>query len=804
MGASGAYRCAALGAVVLCVIASVVLLLSPGTTAHAARLSAPSLATESRPAEGVAYARIAVVRILTYYDGTVSGGTVPIPVLNPCAADGALVGTTGKDLNSLNYVLLPTSAISPLTPCQGVQAAFKQLYGNASGWNINRIDVLLNAAYTGTANARMGAIRFSIDPSQILTNGGQSAAPLVALPLNVPGGTHDLPELSVPQPSDPPATGKATILDLTGDSAQPLGSDVIAQQQISASLYPVAFDASALTTLPAPTATAHATATTPQQTVTGGTVVAATAPLATAAAVDTAVGQQVSSGAPEIDSNGRLVGMVVRDATGHHILTPLGMVSRAIGVVNGKPGQLMSLWQQGLNAFYAPTPQFAQATAAFSSLASSYPDFGGVVPFQQAAENKSTMVPSLAAVPVPPTATPASAALDAAQAWELSRRALVIGGGLLSFALLLFAVVLLVRMRRLAHRASSSSAPRRDDLPLLGAASDGPMYVEELPTQPVPAITTQVLDSHVLDDQSTLRVPAIKPALTRTRKGMAVMPHATGLTDTGIKRANDPNQDNIYVARGIRVVGGQVQPYGLFIVADGMGGHLNGREASRIAIEQLTTTILRALTTGLPLDDATLRRLLKEGVKHADETLRTRNLNERLDMGTTITGALLVNDMAYIVNVGDSRTYLMNPETGLHQITVDHSVVASLVAAGVIKPEDIYTHPRRNQIYRSLGGEQDETEPDIFEVPLQAGDKLLLCSDGLWEMVRDPQIESILRGVADPALAAQLLVREANTNGGEDNIGVVIVRLLEDVPAGAPAELTVIVEPEMAHDSATE
>src|SRR5260370_3319523 len=199
----------------------------PGlATAHAQPATrAPALAAAAqRPPQAVSYARIALVRVLTYYNGTVTSDPAPIPVPSACAADGVLIGTTGANLNSLDYVLVPTAAVNPITPCQGAQAAFQQLNGNAAGWSIGHIDVLLDVAYTGADESRRGSVKYSIDPSQITTNGGPHAPSLLALALTAPAGTpaHDLPVLTPPQPSDAPADAPQYVLALTSVPRQPL------------------------------------------------------------------------------------------------------------------------------------------------------------------------------------------------------------------------------------------------------------------------------------------------------------------------------------------------------------------------------------------------------------------------------------------------------------------------------------------------------------------------------------------------------------------------------------------------------
>lgn len=259
---------------------------------------------------------------------------------------------------------------------------------------------------------------------------------------------------------------------------------------------------------------------------------------------------------------------------------------------------------------------------------------------------------------------------------------------------------------------------------------------------------------------------------------------AAGNSDAGDVRRSEPNEDSVLVLQLQRVHESHTAPAGVFIVADGMGGHDYGQVASRMAINLIAERMTRELL-GVPLQherngeevapthEDDLVGLLRNTVEEANLNLCKKNQHDKTDMGSTLTGFMVVGEHAYIVNVGDSRTYMVRGGQ-IYRLTTDHSLVGQLVAGGLIEPDDVYTHPQRSQIFRSLG-DKPNVQIDVFKQQLQPGDILLSCSDGLWEMIRDPQIEEILNSAPDPHIACAQLIERANMNGGEDNVSAVIV-----------------------------
>jgi len=543
-------------------------------------------------------------------------------------------------------------------------------------------------------------------------------------------------------------------------------------------------------------------------------------------------------GMPLVDSNGNLVGMSVSNGALLNGQVIMDMLNQQSVVPAQHANSLNSNWNRGITQYEAGN--YVGAEATLKQIASANPQFQAPLTYE-----------GKAAAQIPGTSTAGHAGgttQGAAQALGLLGILIIVGivAGLLLLVLLLVLVSMWTRRRQeLARFEAERTAAQHDaeldvqklqrpkatvnlqqpvtelSCPNCGATvyttdascpkchfllspSDSGLHLRAAPPQAtyvqslgasVPSISDMPTVEYSPADGSAEFEKTI-PYSIQQLQGHNLSLAVGHLSDPGIKRKHKPNEDSLFAMQGARTYNAQPQQFGLFVVADGMGGHANGQHASRLAIQTIIDFMLPRISTGNQLDDEAFSNLLLEGVQCANRAVHQRNLEERADMGTTMTAALVVGATAYVANVGDSRTYLYRPPDGLRKITHDHSVVASLVEAGIIKPDDIYTHPKRNQIYRSLG-EKATVDVDAFRVPLQPGDKLLLCSDGLWDMVRDPEIQRLLSLPApDPAQTGKDLIQAALESGGEDNVSVIVVSITEATSQNGITGIQLLAKPE--------
>ena len=230
------------------------------------------------------------------------------------------------------------------------------------------------------------------------------------------------------------------------------------------------------------------------------------------------------------------------------------------------------------------------------------------------------------------------------------------------------------------------------------------------------------------------------------------------ITDIGRKR--NINQDYIYTSE---------EPVGnlpnVFIVADGMGGHNAGDYASKVTVE----TMIHEMENSFEKNPSLIfRKAIANTVirKRASEDKKLEG------MGTTVVAASCMGRFLQVANVGDSRLYVVGSK--IRQITRDHSYVEEMVRIGELDRENARNHPKKNIITRAVGAE-DHVEPDFFTVELQEGDIVLMCTDGLTNMLEDEEIRMIINGARDLVEQAQHLVEAANANGGKDNISVILI-----------------------------
>ena len=251
-------------------------------------------------------------------------------------------------------------------------------------------------------------------------------------------------------------------------------------------------------------------------------------------------------------------------------------------------------------------------------------------------------------------------------------------------------------------------------------------------------------------------------------------------SDVGLARADRPDEDSVFALTMSAIYESRAVPtLGLYFVADGMGGHGDGEIASRLVAETVCNVLLQSLIApalyGKQLPVETIEALLDSAVQLGNRLVRQEATRCGNDMGSTLTLAFVHNEHVFVVNVGDSRTYLRRNGV-LQQLTADHSAVFQLFRVGTIREEEIYTHPRRNEITRNMGFRQT-VQPDFFQIDLLPGDTLLLCCDGLWEMLHNDGIADVfLTSYGDPQQICDELIRRANQAGGDDNISAIVVR----------------------------
>jgi PPM family protein phosphatase len=262
----------------------------------------------------------------------------------------------------------------------------------------------------------------------------------------------------------------------------------------------------------------------------------------------------------------------------------------------------------------------------------------------------------------------------------------------------------------------------------------------------------------------------------RKTRGKQMHLVAGSALDLGQGREN--NEDALLCVTGTLSTGPESQPFGLYAVADGMGGHRNGEVASEIAVRAIGNYLVHKLYSPLfgPNPQPTresLRELMEAAVQEANQAVK----GAAPGGGCTLTAALVVGTQLVIAHLGDSRAYAIYRDGRVKTLTQDHSLVKRLQEMGQLSAEEAAVHPQKSVLYRALG-QSDVLQADIFNSSLPNPGFLMLCSDGLWGSVTEDEIQRIVNLTPSPFLACHQLVEAANAAGGPDNISVVLVRLV--------------------------
>ena len=272
--------------------------------------------------------------------------------------------------------------------------------------------------------------------------------------------------------------------------------------------------------------------------------------------------------------------------------------------------------------------------------------------------------------------------------------------------------------------------------------------------------------------------PVVQEAVVPTEELLDTGPTLVVGRASHIGKVRKRNEDAYFTLQATLSQNSETFPFGLFLVADGMGGHKGGELASALAARVVAEAILGEfylpwLTSDV--EDTMPQRPINEVILGAANEANLAVHRVAPEAGTTLTCALVQGTNAYIAHVGDSRAYLIR-QGRLEQITQDHSLLARLIELGQISPEEAASHPQRNVLYKAIG-QGSTLEVDFYLKSLPTNSYLLLCSDGLWGFIKEERMAAIVREASTPQDACHQLVREANAQGGEDNITVILVQI---------------------------
>ena len=243
----------------------------------------------------------------------------------------------------------------------------------------------------------------------------------------------------------------------------------------------------------------------------------------------------------------------------------------------------------------------------------------------------------------------------------------------------------------------------------------------------------------------------------------------------GLQREH--NEDALFAMTTYLISDNSSLPFGLYLLADGMGGHLHGEKASKVAIHAMAMGVLSKLLPAIQDDSGgssaeNLLVIMKEGVQAAHQAI----IEGAPGGGSTLTAILLLRDLMTIAHTGDSRAYAIDIQGNVNLLTTDHSLVKRLVDLGQITSDEAAIHPQRNVLYRALG-QAEMVDPDLISAPIPDSGYLVLCSDGLWGLVPDDELANIISSADSPQQAGQTLLDAANTAGGPDNISVILIEI---------------------------